>query len=67
MSPLDQLQKDHGAITEMLETHRAVTIVTPQPVGVQILLKMYGMILEDALKTLSALIEFLTPKSEIET
>lgn len=58
MTYLNQLQQDHAAITNILQSRRGVTMET-LPTGVQISLKMYFMILEDALKTLNSLIHFL--------
>ena len=60
MIPLDSLQQDHVALTEILAARRAVTTVT-LPVGVRLVWGIYLAILEDALSTLASLISFLTP------
>lgn len=63
MNPhLDQLQKDHSTITEILRVHRAIPADGLQ-VGVRTLLGIYLHILEDALTTLDALIGFLSSQS----
>lgn len=57
---LDHLQQDHAKITEILQARRDIMTET-LPIGVQIELKIYFMILEDALSALISLIQFLTP------
>lgn len=63
MTSLNQLQQDHAAIENILRVHQSTTI-DKLPIGVRLALKMYFMILEDAISTLSSLIEFLTPRTD---
>jgi len=58
---LDQLQRDHATITEILGAQRALPHDGLQ-VGARILLKIYIAILEDAIAILKSLIEFLNTK-----
>jgi len=63
MIPLDQLQADQAAFTQILQARRGV----PQDdmrAGERILWQIYLTILEDALTTLTSLIQYLSPKME---
>jgi len=57
------LQADHATLTEILTARRAVTTVT-LPVGVQIVWMIYLVILEDAIKTLNSMIDYLEGKEK---
>lgn len=61
MTYLDQLKADHAALTQMLQ-HQEQNTPEPMGPGVRIIHEMYILILRDALKMLSTLIEFLAPK-----
>lgn len=58
---LDQLQRDHATITEILGAQQALPHDGLQ-VGARILLKIYTAILEDAIAVLKSLIEYLNRK-----
>ena len=60
---IEALQRDHAALTEILTARRAVTTVT-LPVGVRLAWQIYIMILEDALKTLNSMIDYLEGKEK---
>ena len=62
MTPPESLQQDHATLTQILDARRAVTTVT-MPIGVQLLWRVYLTILEDAVTTLSSLINYLGPES----
>jgi hypothetical protein len=62
MIPIDLLQQDHATLSQILAARQAVTAVT-LPAGMRILWTVYLAILEDALATLTALINYLTPRS----
>jgi hypothetical protein len=57
--PLDSLQRDHAALTEILQARLAVSMETMK-IGERIAWQMYLAILADALGTLDALIDHLT-------
>jgi hypothetical protein len=52
------LQEDHATLCQILENRRAVTTVTMTP-GLRILWGIYLTILEDAVKTLTSLIDYI--------
>ena len=56
--PLDSLQRDHVALTEILQARRAVSMETMK-IGERIAWQMYLAILADALATLESLINHL--------
>ena len=58
---LDALRQDHAVLAQILDMRQAVTAVM-LPAGAQLLWKIYLVILEDALKTLHALIDYLDQK-----
>lgn len=58
---LDQFQRDHATITEILGAQRELPADGLQ-VGARILLKIYVTILEDAIAVLKSLIEYLARK-----
>ena len=55
---MDNLKRDSEAITRMLERHRAQPLDHPS-FGVRKVYEIYIMILDDAIKTLNSLIQFL--------
>jgi hypothetical protein len=61
MALLDQLQSDHAKITEILKAHCEAQQVSSQnsSIPIDMLRKVYIDSLEDALKTLSSLIDYL--------
>lgn len=61
MIPLDSLQRDHAALTEILQARRSVSTETLS-VGMRLLWGIYLAILKDALTTLDSLIQSLTPE-----
>lgn len=61
MDLLDLLQHDQALLTQVLtERHRVTTETLPY--SVRTLWQIYIVILQDALQTLHALIQFLAPK-----
>jgi hypothetical protein len=58
MDELDDLQADHSTLATILRSRRAAS-TEGMPFGVRRLWALYLNILEDALKTLDALIQFL--------
>ena len=62
-TPLNSLRQDHAVLAQILDPRQAVTMVT-LPVGAQLLWRIYLVILEDALKTLHALIDYLDQKEK---
>jgi hypothetical protein len=60
---LEDLQHDHAVLTEILTARRTVTAVT-LPVGMRLVWQIYIMILEDALKTLNSMIDYLEDKEK---
>ena len=62
-TPLDSLRQDYAVLAQILDARQAITAVT-LPVGAQLLWKIYLVILEDALKTLHALIGYLDQKEK---
>lgn len=61
--PLDSLQRDHAALTEILQARRGVSMETMQ-VGMRLVWGIYLTILEDALAALDSLINYLTRDAE---
>jgi hypothetical protein len=62
-APLDSLRQNLAVLAQILDARQAVTAVM-LPVGTQVLWKIYLVILEDALKTLPALIDYLDQKEK---
>lgn len=58
MDELDDLQADHSTLASILRSRRAVA-TDGMSVGIRVLWTIYLQILEDALKTLDSLIQFL--------
>ena len=58
MDEIDDLQADHSALATILRSRRAVS-TDGMSVGTRVLWTIYLQILEDALKTLDSLIQFL--------
>ena len=58
MDEIEDLQADHSALATILRSRRAVEL-DGMSVGVRVLWTIYLQILEDALKTLDSLIQFL--------
>ncbi|MCI0551279.1 MAG: hypothetical protein L0287_10010 [Anaerolineae bacterium] len=65
MKSLETLQQDHAVIQQIIEARRADP-TDEIPVGARILLNIYLHILEDALATLSSLIQYFNSKTEGE-
>jgi hypothetical protein len=61
MSTLELLKQDYTVLTEILHARRAVSAETMQE-SERIAWQMYLAILADALNTLDALIDHLTPR-----
>lgn len=61
---IEELQEDYATLSRILEQRRAVTTVT-MSVGMQLLWKMYLTILEDAAKTINALIQYLAQQNNV--
>jgi hypothetical protein len=57
---LDTLQQDHHTFTQLLAARRTVSTET-MSFGVRVVWQIYLTILEDALTTLTSLIQFLSP------
>ena len=57
MIPTASLRQDHDTLKELLAARRAVSMETA-PVGVRMLWSIYLTVLEDAVKTLHALLDF---------
>ena len=58
MDELEDLRADHSTLATILRARRAVSM-DDKSIGVRTLWTIYLVILEDALKTLDALIDFL--------
>lgn len=58
MDELADLQADHSTLATILRSRRAASI-DEMSVGVRVLWTIYLQMLEDALKTLDSLIQFL--------
>jgi len=58
MAELDDLQADHSTLATILRSRRA-TSTDGMSVGLRVLWTIYLQILEDALRTLDSLIQFM--------
>jgi hypothetical protein len=58
MDEIEDLQADHSTLAIILRARRAVPM-EGMPMGVRVLWTIYLQILEDALKTLDSLIQFM--------
>lgn len=61
--PLDSLQRDHATLTEILVSRRGVSTETLS-VGMRLLWGIYLAILEDALTTLTSLINYFAHEAK---
>jgi hypothetical protein len=58
MDELDHLQADHSTLASILRSRQAIS-TDGMSMGVRVLWTIYLQLLEDALKTLDSLIQFL--------
>ena len=63
MKALEALQSDHAILTKILQDRRSVTMET-LPVGMRMLWSVYLTILEDGIRILTALLDFLDRREE---